>query len=66
MDIKLVFYVSKIHRYHQQQQNLRGGSSYLKTTKAKPDPVLWFPGGDADCGSNAHGKIYLFSRPGRN
>ena len=57
---------SAIHRYHQQQQNLRGGSSYPKTTKAKPDPVLWFPGGDADCGSNAHGKIYLFSRPGRN
>ena len=38
------------------QQSIRGGGSYPKKTKVKPDPVLWFPGGDADCGTNAQGK----------
>ena len=47
------------------QQSIRGGGSYPKKTKVKPDPVLWFPGGDADCGTNAQGKnmfIYMSSK----
>ena len=37
------------------KQSIRGGASYPKKSEAKPDPVLWFPGGDADCGTNAKG-----------
>ena len=43
------------------QQSIRGGGSYPKKSKVKPDPVLWFPGGDADCGTNAQGKYICFN-----
>ena len=26
----------------------------------RPDPVLWFPGGDADCGGSAGGNADIF------
>ena len=38
---------------HHQHHSASGYSSYQEP---KPDPVLWFPGGDADCGSNANSK----------
>ena len=48
----------------QQHKQYAGSSSHSSHGyhEPKPDPVLWFPGGDADCGSNAGSKykFYLF------
>ena len=41
-------------RRQQDVKRLKASQSSHNYHEEKPDPVLWFPGGDAECGSNAN------------
>ena len=62
--------ISQLDQMQANQEQLRDDREEMRraestkvtytTAATPPDPVLWFPGGDAECGTNAGRKFAAF------